>query len=81
MLTDNWFPEGIVVKGTKTGTVEEIREPYSLESAARLARTYAALLAEPIEWWGLGVDDRPHNLALPRQLPSSRPRRRENPVH
>lgn len=81
MLTDNWFPEGIVVKGTKTGTVEEIREPYSLESAARLARTYAALWAEPIEWWGLGVDDRPHNLALPKQLTNTRPRRRENTVH
>ena len=79
MLTSDWFPEGIVVKGTRSGTVEEIQEPYSLESAARLARTYAALWGEPIEWWGRGADDRPHNFAQPKQL-QPRPRRRENPA-
>jgi hypothetical protein len=79
MLTSDWFPEGIVVKGTRSGTVEEIQEPYSLESAARLARTYAALWSEPIEWWGRGDDDRPHNFALPKQL-HSRPKRTGNPV-
>lgn len=79
MLTENWFPEGIVVKGTKSGTIEEITEPYSLESAARLARTYAALWAEPIEWWGRGSDDRPHNFAMPKQL-EPRAKRRESPA-
>ncbi len=74
MLTDDWFPEGIIVRGTKSGTLEEICDPFSLQSAARLARTYASLWAEPIEWWGRGADDGPHNLALPRQL-QNRPRR------
>jgi hypothetical protein len=70
MLTNDWFPEGIVVRGTRTGTIEEIREPYSSESAGRLARTYAALWAEPIEWWGVGHDSGPRNLAMPKQLRS-----------
>lgn len=77
MLTDEWFPDGIIVRGTRTGTIEEIREPYSLESANRLARTYAALWAEPIEWWGVGSDTGPRNLAMPKQL-RSRSRRAEN---
>ncbi len=78
MLTDEWFPEGIVVRGTRTGTIEEIREPYSTESAIRLARTYAALWAEPIEWWGLNSDHGPRNLAMPKQLHHSSKPRREN---
>ena len=77
MFTDEWFPDGIVVRGTRTGTIEEIREPYSLESAKRLARTYAALWAEPIEWWEIGSDAGPRNLAIPKQL-RSRPRRFDN---
>ena len=77
MFTDEWFPEGIVVRGTRTGTIEEIREPYSPESASRLARTYAALWAEPIEWWPVGADAGPRNLAMPKQL-YSRSRREEN---
>ena len=74
MLTKEWFPEGIIVRGTRTGTIEEIREPYSTESASRLARTYAALWAEPIEWWSVGSDQGPRNLVIPKQL-RSRPRR------
>jgi hypothetical protein len=76
MLTNEWFPDGIVVRGTRTGTIEEIREPYSTESASRLARTYAALWGEPIEWWALNSDNGPRNLAMPKQLHNySRPRR------
>jgi len=79
MLTNEWFPDGIVVRGTRTGTVEEILEPYSTESATRLARTYAALWAEPIEWWGVGADQGPRNLAMPKRL-HSHGRRKENAV-
>jgi hypothetical protein len=76
MLRGEWFPDGIVLRGTRTGTVEEIAEPYSPESAERLAKTYAALWAEPIEWWGVGADYGPRNLAMPKQLhSSSRPSR------
>ena len=77
MLTNEWFPDGIVLRGTRTGTVEEILEPYSPESAERLAKTYAALWGEPIEWWGVGADYGPRNLAMPKQL-HPRGRRREN---
>ena len=70
MLTSEWFPDGIIVRGTRTGTIEEIPEPYSTDSASRLARTYAALWAEPIEWWGVGSDQGPRNLAMPKQLRS-----------
>jgi hypothetical protein len=76
MPTNDWFPDGIVLRGTRTGTMEEILEPYSPESAERLAKTYAALWGEPIEWWGVGSDYGPRNLAMPKQLhPSPRPRR------
>ncbi len=76
MPTSEWFPDGIVLRGTRTGEVEEISEPYSPESAERLARTYAALWGEPIEWWGAGAGYGPRNLAMPKQLHyNSRPRR------
>jgi hypothetical protein len=68
MFTNEWFPDGIVMRGTRTGTVEEVLEPYSPESAERLAKTYAALWGEPIEWWGVGADYGPRNLAMPKQL-------------
>ena len=68
MVTNEWFPDGIVLRGTRTGTTEEILEPYSPESAERLAKTYAALWGEPIEWWGAGADFGPRNLAMPKQL-------------
>ncbi len=55
MRTNDWFPDGIVLRGTRTGTTEEILEPYSPESAERLAMTYAALWGEPIEWWGVAT--------------------------
>lgn len=71
MFTDDWFPDGIVLRGTQTGTVEEILEPYSPESATRLARTYSALWGEPIEWWGVGADFGQRNLAMPKQLHSN----------
>ena len=67
MLTDQWFPDGIVVRGARSGVVEKLPEPYSLESATRLARTYAALWLEPIEWWAIGSEDRPRRVALPMQ--------------
>ncbi len=68
MLVDRWFPDGIVVRGARSGVVEEIPEPYSLESATRLAKTYAALWLEAIEWWAIGSEDRPRYVALPKQL-------------
>jgi hypothetical protein len=77
MLTNEWFPDGIVLRGTRTGTTEEMLEPYSPESAERLAKTYAALWGEPIEWWGVGADFGPRNLAMPKQL-HGRERRRAN---
>ena len=75
MLTNEWYPDGIVLRGTRTGTVEEVLEPYSPESAERLARTYAALWGEPIEWWGVGADHGPRNLAMPKRLHTSSKRR------
>jgi len=78
MITNDWFPDGIVLRGTRTGTTEEILEPYSPESADRLAKTYAALWGEPIEWWGLAADFGPRNLAMPKQLHKPSRQRREN---
>jgi hypothetical protein len=78
MLTNEWFPDGIVLRGTRTGTVEEIAEPYSPESAERLAKTYAALWGEPIEWWGIGADYGPRNLAMPKQLHGHTRRRQDS---
>ena len=34
MRTNDWFPDGIVLRGTRTGTTEEILEPYSPERGA-----------------------------------------------
>jgi hypothetical protein len=70
MLKDQWFSKGIVIKGARSGAVETLPEPYSEESAGRLARNYASLWAEPIEWWGIGLEHLPSNLALPKHLRS-----------
>ena len=68
MFGDQWFSEGIVIKGASTGAVETIPEPYSAESAGRLARTYASLWAEPIEWWGIGLENQAPNIFIPRHF-------------
>jgi hypothetical protein len=75
MLSDQWFPDGIVLKGARTGVVEKIPEPYSFESAVRLAKNYSKLWLEPIEWWGIGSEDQPHYVAVPQRL---EPRRRRS---
>jgi hypothetical protein len=56
MLKDRWFSQGIVIKGARSGAVETLPEPYSAESAQRLATTYSSLWLEPVEWWGVESD-------------------------
>lgn len=68
MLSDEWFPDGIVVKGSRTGVTEVLPEPYSLESAERLVRTYASLWLEHIEWWGIGAEDHRRYVTIPKRL-------------
>lgn len=50
-----WFQDGITIRGLKTGVTEVMPEPYSARSAARLARSYAAIWGEATEWWPVGV--------------------------
>lgn len=63
--SDVWYDEGIVLKGTKTGAVELLPEPYSLASAMRVAQCYASLWSEPIEWWPAAPLDAPRHVVEP----------------
>ncbi len=75
MQQDYWFPNGIVLKGTRTGSTETLAEPYSFASAVRLARTYASLWLEAIEWWGIGDADEVHYSVEPRNTRERQARR------
>jgi hypothetical protein len=50
-----WFDKGIAIRGLRSGLTEVMPEPYSARSAARLARSYAVIWREAIEWWPVGV--------------------------
>jgi hypothetical protein len=50
-----WFDKGIAIRGLRSGLTEVMPEPYSARSAARLARSYAIIWREAIEWWPVGV--------------------------
>lgn len=55
MQANDWFERGIAIRGVRSGVTEVMPEPYSARSAARLAKSYAAIWREAIEWWPVGV--------------------------